>query len=262
MTEQSLSINFSGGEIYDYLLIEQEPWPEDVGKTTVLQGLAGMAALLFNTEFPLANCGGDSAGFDTDVFVYPSRLDMRYKFDISHGEFTPDVFLLLQRDEMKQCGYVASVELDYPPINIPSLEWVGDCYDNRGAIVSKPTITVAGRTIYFSKLVYGSLRARYTVFRNTYKIRVESRDDAIENNFDSVVYCVWDGGIQWMDCSPPSGYDITKGICGNGIGDTDIEDPEPDPDPDKPPESTDGADLEIKIDYCSQEEISRRTVGN
>lgn len=198
MDEQTISVSFalpSREDKEDYILIEQEPWPKDVGKTTVLQGLAGMSAILFATPFPTVNCGGDSTGFDTPIYVYPSRRGLHFTFAVSHGEYLPGVSLVNYRDEMKQCGLVDSIELDYPPLFTPSLQWIGDCYDERGAIISRPVITVVGRTIFFSKRVYGSFRARYRVYRKVYNVRVESRDDSIENNFDSVAYCVWNGGV-------------------------------------------------------------------
>ncbi len=273
MSEQTLSVNFSlpsRGDEEDYILIEQEPWPKDVGKTTVLQGLAGMSAMLFNTPFPPVNCGGDAEGYDTDIYVYPSRIGLIFSFYIFNGTYTPKIAPTSFRDEMKQCGLVDSIELDYPPLAMPSLQWIGDCYDERGAITSKPIITVIGRTISFSKKVYGSFRARYSVYRKVYSVRVESRDDSIENNFEGIAYCVWNGGVAWEKCKPPSGYDVTGDDCGNGInsdgsfgahpgdlGSVEGDEGTPSEAEDNEPLVAEAADLEIKVRYCEQTELSR-----
>ncbi len=276
MSEQTLAVNFSlpsRGDQEDYILIEQEPWPKDVGRTTVLQGLTAMSAILFATPFPSVNCGGDSIGFNTPIYVYPSRMSLIYTFYMYNGEYNPGVMSFDYREEMKQCGLVDSIELDYPPLATPSLQWIGDCYDDRGVITSKPLITVIDRTISFSKRVYGSFRARYRVYRKIYNVRVESRDDSIENNFDSIAYCVWNGGIAWEKCKPPSGYDITGADCNNGInpdgsfGGTNMRmgsgDEEPyDPEDIDEPLVADGVDLEIKVHYCDQVEISRAFKDN
>ena len=79
--------------------------------------------------------------------------------------------------------------------------------------------------------------------------RIEKRDDSIDNQFQSVAYAVWDGGVQWHELSPPSGYDITEGNCGNGLpgGSSTICDPNHD----KYIKAV-RADRYIGIDYCTQ----------
>lgn len=274
MSEQTLAISFSlpSGEDddHEYLIIEQEPWGEDVGKTTFLQGLTGIAAVVYGRLYYEKNCQGDANGFDMKVYVYPSSVSMSYQFHISHGEYTPAGSEIIVRDEMIQCGFEDSAEINYPRSStaLPSLQWLGPCYDNTGTIVSRPTITMEGRTILFSKKVYGSLRVRYSVYRVTYNVRVEERDDSIENNFQSVVYCNWDGGIKWLNIDPPSGYDYDKGDCGNGFygyydeygnwvwatslpGSTEIDPDDEDEIPVAPER-----DRKIVKDYCSQETTS------
>lgn len=272
----SLSFSTQYAQDADYLLIEQEPWPEDVGVTTHLQAIAAISSFLFDTTVPEINCGGDTDGFDTLVYVYPSRVSLIYTFHISHGEYIRGISEMLIREETQQAGLNDSVQVDYPPISSISIQWIGQCYDSTGAVTARPLVTVVGNTIYFSKKVYGSLRLRYSVLRITYKVRVEERDDAVENNFDSIVFCVWDGGIKWLRCDPPSGYEATKGECDNGFYDTDSTDgddsmhigdqpdgsPDEDEDPNQAPDDTDGADLRVGIDYCSQELLFNKAVGN
>ena len=244
--------NPSSAAADDYILIEQEPWGKDVGRTSLMQGLVGIKAAVYGTLFPPANCGGLD-GFDTPVYVYPSRSDLNFVFAVIHGEFVPCTVQTLIRDEIVQCGFKASAELKYPCQGTPSLQWLGQCYDPDGNIVPRPNVTIAGRELQFDGLVYGSLRARYSVLRKTYNVRVEERDDSIENNFDSVAYCVWTGGVKWKELSPPSGYDEHHGNCGNGIyddgsgGDSAICSPTG-----KRYPTAVRADRHTKKDYCSQ----------
>lgn len=263
--ETTFSLPFSlpsGDEIENkYLLIEQEPWGKDVGKTTALQAFAGITAAIYGIDWPRTNCMGDAEGYDAKVYVYPSIIGMSFRFHITHGEYVSKGAKILIRDETVQCGFNKSVDLNYPCRARPSLQWLGRCYDFTGAIVSKPVVTIEGSRLFFSKQVYGSLRVRYTVIRYTYDVRVEERDESIENNFDSVVYCNWNGGIKWLKINPPSGYDYTKDDCGNGAwfdaygnlilggGGSVIIDPEEDPKPPIAPE----VDRKIVIAYCEQE---------
>ena len=261
MPEQVLSISFSipTYEQSEYLLIEQEPWGKDVGVTTVLQALSGIMATIYGTAWPLINCGGLPEGYDTVVYVYPSTQSLagRYQFKIINGD--PPVRTISEfprRDETIQCGFADSIELKYPPFGFPFLQWIGQCYDINGNITTRPVVEVVGRKVSFSKKVYGSIRANYETIRHAYLVRVEERKDSIEDNFKSVVYCVWDGGVRWLEVDPPSGYDYTQGDCGNGFppgtdGSTIVNPPDDD---DSPPYA-DEVDRQVIVDYCPQEVI-------
>jgi hypothetical protein len=261
MSNHTLSISLAtpGADESDYILIEQEPWPSDMGRTSVLQGIQGIYASIFGSLFPDPNCGGLN-GFDTPIYLFPSRSSLNFTFALSHGEFVPCISETLTREEVVQCGLQDSANIEYPPASAVSLSWIGKCYDENGNELGKPTVTVSGRKLSFSEKVYGSIRARYQVYRKTYNCRIEERDDSIENNFESVAYARWDGGIVWLEINPPSGYDATLGDCGNGVygqdsgGTTAICAPAGSKYP-----SAARANRVTKIEYCSQEVMSDET---
>ena len=218
MPDSSLHINLStvSANSSDYVIIAQEPRCKDVGRTSKLQGVLAISSMIFGGQLPVPNCGG-LAGFDTPVYVYPSRKTLRFTFALSHGDFKPGVSATMTREEIVSCGFKDVSTLDYPPSGLVSLAWIGKCYDATGRVTSSPAFTINGRSIVFSGKVYGSLRARYSVYRVTHNVRIEEREDSLENNFECIAYCRWDGGIVYEDIKAPSGYDETKGNCGNGI---------------------------------------------
>lgn len=241
------------------MLIEQEPWGKDVGRTSMLQGIQGIQASIYGGLFPDPNCGGLN-GFDTPIYVFPSRPELNVKFALSHGSFMPCKVENVIREEVVQCGLQDSAEIDYPPVGIVTLSWIGKCYDESGNELPKPAVVVIGRRLSFSQKVFGSIRARYSVYRKTYACRIEERDDSIENNFDAVAYARWNGGVVWLEINPPSGYDATRGNCGNGVygqdggGNSDICSPQGS----KYPVAA-RANRHTKVVYCLQEIMSDET---
>ena len=261
----------------DYVIIEQKPWAKDVGRTSNSQGILAIGTMIFGEELfggvlPLPNCGG-ADGFDAPVYVYPSSADLNYVFDVSHGGASSAIATsdksesdvasgkplgvvgVVTREEVVQCGYNSSANTEYPVQRMVSKQWIGKCYDSVGNVVSRPSVTQKGRALFFSKKVYGSVRVKYKVHRVTYTVRVPERDDSIENNFQSVAFCRWDGGVEYKEIEAPSGYEITLGDCDNGLpdgsdGSTDI----------CPDDRGQGsypvavhADRHTKVDYCSQQ---------
>ena len=261
-SHQTLSVALTNpaSDAGDYILIEQEKWGKDVGRTSVAQGVYAIGSMIFGGSMPDANCGGLN-GFDTDVYVYPSSSDLRFQFAVSHGEFQPGTFENLIREEIIQCSLQDSVQCKYPVQSMVSMQWLGECFNSEGIVVSRPTVKRSGRTFSFSEKVYGSLKIRYNVRRFTYKVRIEEREDSIENNFECVAYCVWDDGVAYKEITAPSGYEMTSGNCGNGLygtdglgggagGATDIDPGEPDQGDDLP--TAPKKDRKVSVDYCEQ----------
>ncbi len=260
---KSLNILLSGlfADESDYVLIEQEPWAKDVGRTSKNQGVLAIGSMIFGGSLPLPNCGS-LAGFDAPVYVYPSRSGLYYRFDVAGGEFVPGIFETVLREEIVQCSLKKSADTDYPVLAMRSMEWIGHCYDGHGNVVGRPSITRSGRTIFLGSKVYGSIRVKYFVERMIYNVRVEERDESIENNFDCVAFCVWPGGVKFKEIEAPGGYEETRGNCGNGIyngrgpgADGDVEICQPDWGQGTYPVAV-RADRHTKKDYCSQVEMS------
>ena len=249
-----VSLTIPSADDADYVMIEQEPWPDDVGRTSNSQGILAIGSMIFGGSIPLPNCGG-LAGFDTPVYTYPSRPSLAYTFKVSHGLYQFGVVEILHREEIIQCGLRESAETHYPVVSMGSMMWLGKCYNEEGNVVLHPAIRREGRTLFFNAPVYGSLRVRYQVYRKIYNVHIEEREDSIENNFECVAYCLWTGGLNYKEIKAPNGYDDTKGNCGNGLyGDSlgsGVEICSPDWGKGTYPVAT-SADKLTKIDYCPQ----------
>lgn len=253
----SLSISLQSGDQSqrDYVLIEQEEWGEDVGRTSTSQGVLAIGSMVFGGALPLPNCGGFD-GFDAPVYVYPSRKDLQFKFAVSHGNpplFGKGIVQEVTREEIVTCSLQSSVETNYPVQKMKSMDWIGPCYDSAGNVVAYPNITQNGGFLNFSAKVLGSLRVRYEVYRVLFTVRIEKREYSIENNFESVAYVVWEGGITDKDIAVPSGYEYTEGDCDDGKYPEDVYGPTticPPPHGTYP--TAVEADRETDFDYCSQ----------
>ncbi len=200
----------------DFVLLEQDPWDESVGKTTTMQGIQNIAAALFGGDFAESNCGGEDGVVCSRLFVYPSRVTLSREISVSHGSIALLNSGMVQREELRQCQLQDSVVLQYPALGTVRLQWVGECYGEAGNIVTSPGYTVSNNTIFFDKKVYGSFHAVYRVFREEYSLDIPARDDSIENNFQSVAVARWSGGIAWKELDIPANFDLTDGDCGNG----------------------------------------------
>lgn len=256
MDDHVLGISLQGraaADESDYVIIEQKEWPEDVGRTSISQGILAIGSMIFGGSLPDPNCGG-LAGFETPVYVYPSRSDLEFIFRVSHGEYVATWVESLIREEIISCGLEAHVRTEYPVDSMLSVNWLGPCYDAAGNIVTRPDVSRQGRDFYFTAKVLGSVQIRYMVHRKTYMVHIEEREDSIENNFECVAYCVGNGFGNWEEIKAPSGYDGTMGNCGNGIYDN----PgicQPDWGQGTYPKAV-RADRLTKVDYCSQETTS------
>lgn len=265
MGEQVFGISLGARSVdaSDYIFIEQEPWAKDVGRTSKSQGILAMGSMIFGGKIPLPNCGG-LAGFNTPVYVYPSRSDLQFIFRVSHGDFQPATVTTMIREEIIKCGLKDKATCEYPVSSMLSKRWLGPCRDAKGNTVPRPTVIQQGRDFHFSSKVLSSMRIRYTVYRRTYLVRIEERQDSIENNFQCVAFCVFAGGGKWQEIEAPSGYEATLGNCGNGIYDSlgasgsgSSEICQPDWGKGSYPKAV-RADKLTRQDYCSQQILSER----
>lgn len=237
----------------DYVIIEQEDWAKDVGRTSEAQGVTAIGSMIFGGAMPLPNCGG-LGGFDVPVYVYPSRPGLVFKFKVSHGQARAGIAATPIREEVIQCSLNDTAQADYPVVGMTSMRWIGECYDENGNVTSRPVVTRTGRTLFFSKKVYGSIRIQYIVRRLTFNVRIEAREGSIENNFECVAYARWTGGVSYREITAPSGYDDTQGNCGNGLYGGGVSTPDeclPTGDQGNYPKAI-KADRETIVQYCSQ----------
>lgn len=274
MTEAGLTISFtnpSAAAAADCALkIEQKPWGKDVGKTSNMQAIYGIAAAVNGGRWPAMYCGGLNGVFVGTVYAYPCEPHLSYQIKVSHGLVTARTIEIAIREEIIQCSLKLEHDTDYPVLSMLSKSWVGHCYDNEGNITGRPIVTEVDNKIVFDQAVYGSLRVRYQVLRHVYEVTVSKRLNSIENNYQSVAYGVWDGGVIWIDIEAPAGFEAFDGDCGNGAwydedgnliglsprGDVCVEDKTRIP-------TAVIADKNVTVDYCSGEEteaVIRETV--
>ena len=275
MADVALNIGFANStdDQYNCLLLEQEPWGEDVGETSELQGIQAISAAINGTAWPEVNCGGLNAEFNAIIYAYPCSSGMSYNFKVSHGSVSTRAIDIVYREEIVQCSMKLSHTLDYPVQSMGATSWIGHCYNASGNITQAPAVSIDGRNVLFSEEVYGSFRVRYVVIRHIYYVTVSERTNAIENTYQSVVYAVWDGGVNWLDIEAPANFETYAGDCGNGAfyddGDGDgLQDGYEDGQLSQTSVCSDKyvnvpsvveADRKITVDYCSQEVIEDTT---
>ena len=220
MTDHPFAISFShltpGAETCSGALIEQEPWGKDVGETSQSQAIEAIAALMYGGRWPGAHCGGVDGQFKATVYVYTCDFQLGYKVGVSHGRVVGGSIEFPIREETVQCSMKLEHELDYPTWSVLSINWLGKCYDINGNITSRPKVTVVANKIFLSDKVYATLRLRYMVLRRIYYVTVNKRTTALENTYQSVAYCVWAGGVVWLDIKAPTNFEETDGECQNG----------------------------------------------
>lgn len=219
MSEAALTISFISPAAASAdlgLKIEQEPWGKDVGKTSTIQTIAAIRHILNGSPMPTLNCGGANGMFRTRVFVYPADLETAFQFKLSNGLVISNAIEFPIREEIIHCGMMLEQTTDYPVHSIISGAWLGDCYDGNGARTTHPDVEIDGNKITFAKQVYGSVRLRYLVYRRVYVVQISKRETALENKYKCLAFCVYDGGVEWIDVEAPAGFEETGGACENG----------------------------------------------
>ncbi len=266
MDEAALTVSFSNPSAVsaagDCLKIEQKPWGKDVGKTSNMQAIHGIAAAVNGGRWPDMYCGGLNGVFVGTVYAYPCDPYLIYQFKVSHGLVTSKMVEVAVREEIIQCSMQLEHATDYPVLSMLAQAWIGHCYDHNGNITGRPVVTEIDNKIVFDQEVYGSLRVQYQVLRHVYRVTVSKRLSSIENNYQSIAYAVWNGGVIWIDIEAPANFEAFDGDCGNGAwydGDGNLIDLSPRGsmcvnDKTKIPVAV-TADKNVTMDYCNQEEI-------
>lgn len=248
----SLSLKVPVTNELPLLFLEQKGFSPFAGKLTKAGMASGVLSWLEpeSNEEPSNSCGGSDGLFIATVYAYLYQQNLNYFIDTSYGAIgeraAEDITFL----EGIQLSLKDTIDFSYPNEGIISTEWVGPVYNSLGETVQRPSFTANNRSITFSEKVYGYLKVRYNITRHRYSVTVYGRnieDAAInEDKYNSTVYAVWDGGINWIQLESPYGFEDFDGECGNGV----ILDVTPDDDPDGPPKASPD-DKDIFIDYCT-----------
>jgi hypothetical protein len=272
LSEQYITISYSNRSTAqdNCLKFEQEPWSQDVGKTSEMQAILAISAATYGGRWPEVNCGGLNGQFNATMYVYPCT-GATFQFHVSWGRVVSRRAELLYREDIIQTDLELKHTPDYPVRFMALMSWIGKCYDHDGNVVAAPSADYDSDTgvITVSREVYGSLRVRYTVRRYTYQVQINRRPTAQENKYQSTAYVVFNGGVKWLEIEAPSGFEAFDGDCGNGafyegnlqngyydggLSQTSVCTPEYS----KLPTAV-TADRYIEVAYCSQEVISDKT---
>ena len=263
MVAQSLTLSFTGQSSdrspVDALMIEQEPWTKYTGYLTKTSLVKALVNRLYGGQYSgLVDCGMDGDQLSVAVHVYPYNPFLSYNFFASSGVLSSPVVDQFDHEEIVNIALDESAGLQYPAQEIISADWLGDVWDVDGNIIAGPDPAIDQQGIVFARPVYGALRVQYAVIRHVYQLDVVRRQ-AVENQYSSVVYAVYDGGLRWLEIEPPPGAEefAAGSECGYGSGGSGSV---TDESGGSIPTEVFGNRV-IKKDYCSQDIIRDEVYG-
>lgn len=234
-------------------VIEQDEWSAYAGAMTKLNMVKTLAEMFYGTDYGASvDCGFVDGKVETTVRVYPYEPERSYTPKLTYGELGECEVVDDVIEEKVRFSLETSASLKYPSQGIESVEWAGDCYNADLDAVDAPTLSIVDDdTVSASVAVYGTATVKYRVVCHKYEISISIRDEAEENKYSSVFYCVWGGGVEHLVLSDPPGADELEGEC--GLGDYISITP---PDPSDPALQNPHADRHTKRDWCSRTLIS------
>lgn len=256
MTDQAtLTVRFDSPDINsnDTLRLEQKPW-DDVGKTTAIDIIRGMASMFFDEPKEEQDCGYDltDRSMSTEIYAYPSRPDLVFRIGVTMGLLGGGVLESVPVNETIDFRLQSSATANYVANGDIVAAWSGKTYNAEGDIISPPVINIDNDGgISIDQNVYGSMRVSYKTMRYRYSLWVSPRVDSPENSYQTVVWAAWDGGVALLQVEPPPGAEEDL------LGDTDCTDRGgnlvigPDDDDDPLPIVEPGKEEEIYLDYCT-----------
>lgn len=247
-----LQTNLVSGDDASSVILKQESWNSNGNITTRMDVLNSISDFIFNTDNFESSCEMlEENEYNSIVYAYPNPDTLSFNVGLTHGVHAEGVMELATIESLELVSFDISIELDYPLHSDFVLEWITDCYDKNGSLVSKPTYAIVGNSIVFSKEVYGSIRITYVSKRFIYALNVPAREEATENYFQSVFYAYWDGGVVMLKLTAPKDadedYKLDVSCKGGSI--VIVED-----DPQLPPVEGFPVHDSVSVDYCTQEE--------
>ena len=248
----SLSLNLSNpASSRATLWIEQEQ-PSQADGYLSRAGMYRSIQALINGEMPgEPDCVNECT---VTLYVYRFDLGLAYLFAASHGSLgarmsEDDLYYT----EKLQVSMDDEVRLKYPCFGVVESRWLGGVvYDQDGVVTVAPSFVTDGERIRFGAPVYGTFAVTYRIHRDKYILSLPRREAAIENNYSSVAFAAFSGGVEWLEVEMPVGMEETDLQCTGGSGNTSFGLPA---DGGKVPVSV-HADQHSKYDYCTQEFIS------
>lgn len=204
----------AGGSV----LLQQEAWDPYVGQLTKMQVFAWLSKIIFQTAIPSGYCPPGFPGFSKTIYAFPSSPSLNFKVGCSNGSLHDGHVEILDYTELVQVNLNRNPPLKYPAMSISSYAWDGDVYNKIGEMVGHPDISLIDNSLSLRDTVYGSLRVTYKVYRYTYILSVQPREEYQEKKFQSFIYAVWGGGTTYIEVEAPVGAEQEEIPCNNILG--------------------------------------------
>jgi hypothetical protein len=238
----------------DLLLIEQEEWGKNVGVVTTAEMLRYISAWVYNQLYRAStDCGMVDGRLTCTINVYPRVPGLPYQLRTSWGSISGPRGGMTTFEEILNFTLTTEERVQYPCREILGVDWLAECYDASGAVVTPPALAIDGDTIVIPAPVYGSVQVRYRTERYSHTLSVPRREDALEEFFSAAAYALYDGGLTWIDVDLPNSFDEATATerCGlSGSGSVSWPEDDPRPIADNPYRR------KTVVDYCSQTIIS------
>lgn len=208
------------------LSLEQEAWPDNVGKTSVIDIIRGIGVLVLGDELDAAGfpCGyAADRSFTTRVFAYTTPDMLQYRIGSTLGAISGGSIEQHPMTEVIDFRLDSAGSLSHPIMENSGVttRWLSAPLDEMGDETTEPAVVVDGSGVAIDKPVYGSLLVSYVTLRHVHLLVVQPRGDVEENAYQSTVWAAYDGGVELLSISPPPGAeeDLAKNIdCTNRGG--------------------------------------------
>lgn len=238
----------------DLLMIEQEEWGKNTGVVTSAEMLRYVSAWVYNQLYRAStDCGMVDGQLRCQVNVYPRVPGLSYQLHTSWGSLSGPRGGTTAVEEILNFTLSTEERVKYPCLEILDVDWMAECYDASGAVVTPPPLTIDGNAIVITAPVYGSVQVRYRTERYSHTLSIPRREDALEEFFSAAVYALYSGGLTWIEIDLPNSFDEATATerCGlSGSGSVTWPEDDPRPIADNPYRR------KTVVDYCSQEIIS------
>lgn len=197
------------------------------------------------------NCNLNADGeLVATVYAYPSPSNLNFNTRLTHGRITGRQVRTESFEEIILFRISDEERTSYPVSSMQSYRWLGDIYDENGAVVNTPNTSYSNNYFNLSQKIYGSLLVKYNVRRHIFDIAIPENEDEEDNKWDSVVYATFNGGVSWVEVRGEESNSLSGTECETSVGS--VVDSDDDDDDDEGSASG----RYTKIDYCSQDIIS------
>ena len=154
---------------------------------------------------PTHNCGIVNGKITNTIYVYRYNNSLGYSLRHSYGNLATLSSCKSESvpfEEVFNFSINKTAKLSYPMSGSLNMSWQGTVYDEQGNVISPPSYILQDGNIVLSQKVYGSLKVKYTLYRDTYDLSVSPNDN--DNDlFGGAVYAVFSSGISWLELDSP-----------------------------------------------------------